>query len=68
MIGYISIWMLKIINGLKYFGPWFGPNKLLLLLGQVVTFGIKTNHQPKVCDESRLSENLKDKLTGYVRV
>ncbi len=35
--------------------------------GWVITFGIKANHQQEVRDESRLSQDLKDKVTGYVR-
>ncbi len=38
-----------------------------MLLGRVVSFGIKANHKPEVCDESRLSQGLKDKMTDYVR-
>ncbi len=36
-------------------------------MGWVVTFGIKVCHQPEVCDESRLSQGLKDMVMDYVR-
>ncbi len=46
---------------------WFGPNELLLLVDRVVTFSIRASHQTEVCGESRLSQGLKDNVTGYVR-
>ncbi len=45
VIGYIreiGSLALVIITGFKYFGVWFGFNELLLLVGRIVTFGIKT--------------------------
>ncbi len=36
-------------------------------MGRVVTNGIRDNHQPVMCDESRQSQGLKDKVTDYVR-
>ncbi len=47
----------------KYFEMYFGPNELLLIVGQVVTFGIRANHQPEVCDESRLRLGLDDRAS-----
>ncbi len=52
---YLIIWTLIIITELKYFELWFRPNELLLLVGRVVTFGIRANNQPKMCSKSRLS-------------
>ncbi len=55
--------MLIIITGFKYFRLLFGPNELLLLVGQVVTFGIRADYQPEVYDESRLGLDLDDKAS-----
>ncbi len=52
---------MNIIAELKYFELWFGPHELLLLVGWVVTFGIKDSHHSD--DESRLSQGLNVKAS-----
>ncbi len=54
-------WTLVIIIGLKYFGLWFWPNELLV--GRVIIFGVRANHQSEVCDEFRLNLSLDDKTS-----
>ncbi len=63
MIGYIKAWILVISTVFKHFGLYFGPNELLLIVGRVVTFGIRANHQPEVCDESRLRLGLNNRAS-----
>ncbi len=51
----------------KYFELWFGPNKLLLLVDRIIIFGIRISHESEVCDESQLSQSLKDTVIDYIR-
>ncbi len=48
VIEYIEIWTLVIIIEFKYFGLWYEPNKLLLLMDRIVTFGIRVNNQSEM--------------------
>lgn len=68
MIEYIKDLDTSIITMLKHFGSVFEPNEILLLVGSFIIFDIRANHQPKMYGKFRLSQILKDKVTGCAGV